>query len=289
MPAAQPFTQMCQLLAQHRPDRRVDLHVHTTASDGQYTPRQIVDLARRSGLPAIAITDHDTFAGIAAAQQWRHPELEVIPGVEITTEHLGKEVHLLAYFVSVEDSPLRQALEVLCASRRERFFAMAQGLRERGVPLDLGDAQRWENQPTLGRRHLAELLVKGKHAATIRHAFQRFLHDQHPLHVAKAKLPIVSALRLVREAGGVSSWAHPGTACTRNVLHDLATSGLDAVEVDFPAVRYARGKELRGWARELGLAVTGGSDCHGPEPLRQAVGSGGITVAELGELRNRRR
>src|SRR5687767_5238835 len=105
MPNGQPFTQLCQLLSRPRHFGRVDLHLHTTFSDGTYTPAQIVDLARRSGLSAIAITDHDTCAGVTPARQLAGPNLEIINGVEITTEFRGRELHLLAYFVDLDNAP----------------------------------------------------------------------------------------------------------------------------------------------------------------------------------------
>jgi predicted metal-dependent phosphoesterase TrpH len=286
MPYGQPFTRLCRELTENRPERRVDLHLHTTYSDGQYTPAQVVDLARRSGLPALAITDHDTCAGVEPARAAAAgTALEVIAGAEITTEHRGNEVHLLAYFIGTDDSPLSQALLRLRRARLDRFLAMVERLASKGVCVDPGDVDALAQRTTLGRRHLAELLVKAKKVDTIRQAFQRYLHDYHPNHVAKTRLPIAEACALVREAGGVSSWAHPGADCTLAALAELRALGLDAVEVDFPACRASRERELRQWARQLGLAVTGGSDCHGFEPASRAIGSGGITLAELDALR----
>src|SRR5262245_23774369 len=142
MVAGATFTNLCRSLAQARRQTfRVDLHIHTTCSDGDYTPAQIVDLARRCGMPAVAITDHDTLAAIPLAQRHARNAIEIIPGVEISTVHEGRDLHLLAYFVRL-DGPLADALERLRVGRRERLFAMTQRLREIGVKLSDDSIER---------------------------------------------------------------------------------------------------------------------------------------------------
>src|SRR5262245_44055416 len=135
MPSGQPFTALCRGLAELKPAQRADLHVHTTESDGAYTPGQVVDLARRVGLAAVAITDHDALAGAAMARAAARG-VDVITGVEITAEYEGREVHLLGYFLRDDDTELNAALERLRDSRRERFHAMADKLRGCGVAID---------------------------------------------------------------------------------------------------------------------------------------------------------
>src|SRR5882724_9701061 len=166
MPAGQPFTQLCRALARHRPAARVDLHMHTTCSDGLYSPQQIVDLARRSGMPAIAITDHDTFAALEPARLHAGTRLQVIAGVEISTEFEGRELHLLAYFFDPTHTGLNVALERLRERRRHRFFAMADRLRDLGVALDDVGLREAATCSAVGRRHLAQLLVKERKTST---------------------------------------------------------------------------------------------------------------------------
>src|SRR5579885_1285188 len=140
MPARQPFTALCRAAARTRSHGRADLHLHTAHSDGRYTPAQVVELARRSGLAAVALTDHDTLAGVPEAQAAAAGTgVEVVPGVEISSEWRGAELHLLAYFVRVEDGPLQEALGWLRACRAERFWEMARRLRGCGVSLDEGE------------------------------------------------------------------------------------------------------------------------------------------------------
>lgn len=285
MPAHQPFTALCQALARPRAYGRADLHVHTTCSDGVYTPAQIVDLTRRSGLAAVAITDHDTLAGIAPARQAAGTAVEVIAGVEITTEFRGDELHLLGYFVGLDDGPLPQGLVRLQHRRTERFREMCQRLSRMGIDLDADAMSAIAQRPAPGRRHVAELLVKSGRAANVREAFQRWLGDRGRVIVPKATLPVAEAIALVRKAGGVAAWAHPPYDASKEVLQSLHFLGMQAVEVDYPRCRPGFGRRLRDWARQLGLAVTGGSDCHGPDAPARGLGCCGVSRDELKLLR----
>ena len=284
MPAGQPFTALCQLAARGPYTGRVDLHVHTTYSDGTYTPAQAVDLARRAGLAALAITDHDTLGGVSAARQAAlGSTLEVVPGVEITTEHRQRDLHLLGYFVALDHAGLTAALAEIRRQRVERFREMIERLRGRGVSLENAEQRVPGSPEALGRRHLAEMLVRARRVATVREAFARYLGDRGDVAVPKKRLPVTEALALVRAAGGVAAWAHPPYDCKQEDLAELRDQGLGAVEVEYPDVRRSRVLKLRGWAERLGLAVTGGSDCHGPG--RRGVGSCSVSAAEFARLR----
>jgi predicted metal-dependent phosphoesterase TrpH len=285
MPKGAPFTALCQEASRHV-RARVDLHLHTTCSDGAYTPAQIVDLARRSGLPALAITDHDSCAGVLPARQAAGDALEVICGVEITAEYRGHELHLLGYFLNPDDPDLAAALEWLRIERVARFHAMIDSLRRLGITLPPFDEEPQAISPALGRRHLAHLLVKARRVSTIQQAFQRYLGDHGPVQVPKKKLPVAEAIARVRAAGGVAAWAHPNYDCTEETLIELKELGLGAVEVEYPSCRPGRRRELRQWTRQLGLAITGGSDCHGPDIPSRTVGMCGIDVRELELLRS---
>ncbi|MBI2807131.1 MAG: PHP domain-containing protein [Planctomycetes bacterium] len=265
----------------------MDLHLHTTFSDGAYSPGEIVDLARRSGLSAIAVTDHDTLAGIAPTRHAAGDALEIVAGVEITTGFLGREVHLLAYFFDADDVALGLALDHLRAERVGRFHEMIARLRGQGVPIEEAAIARLSNSTTLGRPHVAALIVQARKAGSVREAFQRYLHDQGKAAVPKTRLPVAEAIALVRQAGGVASWAHPNYHCTREALVELKRLGLSAVEVEYPAFQARRRKELRQLAAEVGLTITGGSDCHGPGQPHRAVGASSITHDELERLRAR--
>ncbi len=285
MPRHSPFTALCQAAGRSAllGTDRADLHVHSTRSDGLYTPAELVDLASRSGLAALAITDHDTLAAIpeALAAAAGRP-LEIIPAVEITAEFQGRETHLLAYFIDPSDGPLTQALERLRQGRIHRFRAMFDSLRAAGVPL------REEDLPTapletLGRPHLARLIVQVGRASTTREAIHRYLLDGGPHTRPNVRLPVTETTALVRQAGGIVSLAHPSHHTTSEMLKKLRSLGVGAIEVAYPDFRNSRVRQLRTWAGELGLAVTGGSDCHGPD--RRPIGSQTISRDELDALR----
>lgn len=282
MPKRQPFTRLCQQLATHRADAPVDLHTHTTCSDGFYSPEDLVDLARRSGLAALAVTDHDTIDACAAARTAaRGSSIEVVSGVEISAEFHERELHLLGYFFDESNAPLQTALRRLREHRWHRFGEIVARLRQRGIRFDASAHPSPGTTP--GRLHVARLLVQNRHASNVRDAFQRFLSGTNA--VPKVRLPVAEAIALLRNAGGVSSWAHPGNDCTKVNLLELRSLGLHAVEAAYPSVRPSRVREIRNLAQDLGLAVTGGSDCHGPG--KNAVGCQGITLAELEALRER--
>jgi 3',5'-nucleoside bisphosphate phosphatase len=283
MPARQPFTALCQHAVRGRHHGRADLHIHTTHSDGQYTPREVIDLARRSGLSAVAVTDHDTLDGFSPTRAAAAGSgVEVISAVEISATHAGSELHLLAYFVRAEDPALTDALAQVRRDRADRFLAMVERLRACGVSLPLGTLPP---SASPGRRHLAELLVRAGKASTVREAFARYLRDGGRADVPKRSLPAEEALALVRRAGGVAARAHPPYDCSRDDLAALQSLGLGAVEAEYPGVKRGFARRLRTWAAELGLAVTGGSDCHGPGT--SPVGSWTVSAEELTELRQR--
>jgi predicted metal-dependent phosphoesterase TrpH len=284
MPRSSPFTALCQTAARPLRTDRADLHVHSTASDGLYTPTEVIGLARRCGLAALALTDHDTLAGFAEARIAAGASLEIIAAVEITAGHEGREVHLLAYFVDPTSAPLLAALERLRAGRVTRFHAMFDSLVAAGLPLRPEDIPT-SPRDTLGRPHLARLIVQAGRASTTREAIQRYLLDNSPHAVAKPRLPVAEAVALVRAAGGVLSLAHPSHHTTRESLVEFRRLGVAAVEVEYPDFKGSRVRQLRQWASELGLAITGGSDCHGPG--KRAVGSHSIARAELEALRER--
>jgi predicted metal-dependent phosphoesterase TrpH len=287
MPARQPFTALCRLAAGlSRSAGRADLHVHTTCSDGEYTPRQVVEVARLSGLIAVAITDHDTLAGVAAAREAAAGSgVEVVPAVEISAEYAGREVHILGYFVRPDDGPLGEALGRLRQGREQRFWDMVDRLRGFGVEVDAEELRRLSRADVLGRRNLAEALVRSGKVSTVRDAFRRYLGDGGRVATPKVLLGAAEAIALVRGAGGTTSWAHPPFPDAEETLRGLAGLGLGAVEVEFPGVKSSRNRHLRAWAAALGLAVTGGSDCHGPGDWKRAVGACGVRAEELEALR----
>jgi predicted metal-dependent phosphoesterase TrpH len=243
--------------------------MHSTASDGAYTPAQLIDLAKRSGLAAISITDHDTVAGYLEAKDQPTHDVTVVPGVEISTEDQGRELHLLGYFFDHANEQLRSTFEQLCVGRAERFREMIERLRTCGVNLE--DVNVPIDATSLGRRHLAEMMLKAGHVSSIREAFNRYLGHNGPAFAPKVRVQLADAIRIVRDARGITSLAHPSQDLDLLGLRRLADMGLQAMEAVYPGFTRSRIEELRQWAKQLNLAITGGSDCHGPDA--RAVGS----------------
>jgi predicted metal-dependent phosphoesterase TrpH len=291
MPAGQPFTRLCQQSAHLQAEfNRADLHLHSCWSDGAWTPAEVVERARRRGLGAIAITDHDMLSGIGdalLAVRSVYPTLEVVPGVEVTCLHRDRELHLLGYYFNVADGNLNRTLAALREQRMQRFRKMVDRLPRLGVAIDSQAVEaRIATGRALGRFDVAALLVQSGKARTLSEAVTRFLRDGGPIVVPKRGLPVAEAIDLIHRAGGVCSWAHPPTDVTLESARELHALGLDAIEVEYPTFTRPTSVRLRELAKAVGLTVTGGSDCHGPTPATRAIGSRAISRGELEVLRN---
>jgi predicted metal-dependent phosphoesterase TrpH len=288
----EPFTALCRQLAGLRSARRADLHAHTTASDGEYTPSQLVALARQANLTAIAVTDHDTLAGIPeaadTARGLTHPGVEVVPGVEITADLDGREVHLLGYFVRTDHAELNATLGRLCLRRRERFRDYLGTLAADGIVIPDDRARLVEGaSASLGRRHVAGLLLACGVARSRNEAFGRFVGPLTGRVIPKERVSVADAIALVHAAGGAAGLAHPPADLADDVFRRLREWGLDALEVEYPWGRSSPAGRLRELADRFGFVVTGGSDCHGPEPAHRRVGSHVVAADQLARLRDR--
>lgn len=267
-----------------------DLHVHTTRSDGFCSPSEVVAAAASVGLSALAITDHDTVSALAVAR----PEalrlgVELISGVELTCELEGREVHMLGYFIRDDNSDLLAAMERLRADRAERFAAMVDRLTGLGLSVDPKLVRQCFPRAVLGRRHLAEYLARTRQVGGVREAFDRFLADDKPAAVAKARLDAFEAIRLVHGAGGAVGWAHPPYNLKLATLRTLADAGLDAIEVAGPGVAKRVGRRFRDWAEALDLIPTAGTDFHAPDRPGRWVGAITTPDEDVERLRAKRR
>jgi predicted metal-dependent phosphoesterase TrpH len=263
-----------------------DLHVHTTHSDGVCSPCEVVAAAAAVGLAALAITDHDTVTALSIAR----PEalrcgVELIDGVELTCCLDGREVHLLGYFIHVNDSPLLDAMNGLQAGRSGRLEAMAERLRKKSLLLDLEILRRSFPRAVLGRRHVAEYLARTGQVAGVRSAFTELLGDGRPAFVAKPQLDVVEAIGLIRGAGGVAALAHPPYNLRAETLRTLATAGLGGIEVAGPGISNRLGRRFRDWAAELHLVPVAGSDFHMADRPGRWVGATTTPLADVERLR----
>jgi hypothetical protein len=245
----------------------------------------VVAFARAARLDAIAITDHDTLAGVdAAVGAAVGTGLRVIPGVELTAEWDGIEVHLLGYFPHHPPTPAFDSrLQELCTRRRERFREFIRHIRDAGHSLDDGLVTALESATaSLGRRHITSLLVRTGIARNRREAWGRFVAPLGAKVIPKLRVPFAEATDLIRTEGGVSMLAHPPADFSETDILRMKEAGLNGVEVKFPAAGVGRTLALSTIAKRLALLVGGGSDCHGPDG--RPVGAIGVTTAELGEV-----
>jgi predicted metal-dependent phosphoesterase TrpH len=284
MPRHDPFTAFCRQAAALRAPRRADLHAHTTASDGDLTPAQLVGFAQRAKVLAVAVTDHDTVAGVPdALRSAIGSGVVVVPGVELSTYFRGREVHLLGLFVDPNHDELTATLARLCDRRRDRFRDFVSKLDAR-IPESLV-ANVEAVSPSLGRRHLASLLLKSGAARTRAEAFRRFLDPVRSQVVPKELLPVADAIGLVHRVGGVASLAHPPGEFDEAVFTELKEMGLNGIEALHPGASNKQIDFLRETARTLGLFVTGGSDTHGTDCPGRKVGDAGLGEDDWDALR----
>jgi 3',5'-nucleoside bisphosphate phosphatase len=266
---------------------RADLHVHTTYSDGTLTPTEAVRDAARAGLSAVAITDHDTTAGLdeaSAAAAELH--IELVPGVEINTEDIAFEVHILGYFMDHRDEAFSGFLLGLRRSRIERGKQMLAKLRALGIPISFGELVERDDTRSLGRPHIAKVIVEKGFAPTARIALSRYLKKGAPAHVPRESLPPRRAVEAIVAAGGVPVFAHPGLVGRDDTIRELVECGLGGIEVDHPEHTPAMVAKYRAMADELSLIATGGSDSHGEKALRTvAIGESGCEAEVVEALR----
>jgi predicted metal-dependent phosphoesterase TrpH len=260
--------------------RFADLHIHTHHSDGLRSPRQVVELAAAHQLAIIAISDHDNLAAIDEGTDFaRERGIQLIAAIELSIEYRGVDLHLLAYGVDPLHRGLQQHLEHFRRGRIERGVRMVERLVAGGCPIRHDRVMELCGQGSLGRPHIARALVEAGVCGSIQQAFEQWLSPGCPGYVEKERFEAGAAIRLVREAGGLTSIAHPTLYPDfRQVTLDLFALGVDAVEAIHPEVDPAARADLQELARSHGKFLTGGSDDHGFEDLRTI---GRVRVAEV--------
>jgi predicted metal-dependent phosphoesterase TrpH len=256
--------------------RRIDLHSHSNRSDGTFEPAEVVRLAAERALDVVALTDHDTTDGLAEALATGSVVgVEVVPGVEFSAEFEGNSVHVLCYWMDPQDAALQLELRRLREDRFRRGELMVAKLQELGLPVVFQRVRAIAGDATIVRPHIAQAMVEAGVVATEKEAFERYIGDGGPAHVAKHALDPVNAVALIDGAGGVCALAHPGmwgdqSAVPLELIEQMAAAGMRGLEVDHPDHTPEIRERYRTVAVELGLIATGGSDCHGTryDPVR---------------------
>ncbi len=278
----------------------IDLHAHTTASDGSFTPTELVEAAHGLGLGALAVTDHDTLAGLgearAAAQR---VGLDLVAGVELSVEDDGGRFHLLGYGFDPANAALAETLTTLRRSRAARNDLMAARMSEMGLPVTMDDvrAEAGEDALVIARPHFARALIKKGIVGSVAEAFEKYLSTGKPLYLPKEVLTPRDAIALIHGAGGVAVMAHPGLVPLDEAAFDARVTslaqkdGLDGIEAYYSQHSQADTDRFLALATRLGLLVTGGSDFHGTVkphvPLGIVFGGRPAAPALLESLRAR--
>ena len=278
-------------MASDRASAGIDLHIHTTASDGSLSPQEVVTCARRAGLAAIAITDHDTVEGVRDILSHGLPaDLSFISGVEISSlppaPYRSKgSFHILGYGIDPDSPPLAEALESLRLQRETRNPQMISRLNDLGMDITLAEVAAEAGGAVVGRPHMASIMVRKKWVASVSEAFDRYLATGRPAYVEKGRIDFENAVSLIRAAGGLPVLAHPVTVGLspgdlKGLLKSLAGLGLAGVEAYYSTHSPELTRFLLGCAESLGLVVTGGSDFHGAYKtgINLGVGRGDLHV-----------
>lgn len=251
--------------------KRIDLHIHTRASDGHLSPTAVVDAAVAGRLDVIAVADHDTVAGVReACEAARERPIRVVPAIEVSTRHADAEIHVLGYFVDPGAPAMVRHSEGARERRADRARRMVGRLQEQGVPLEYEDVLR-EAGPeaaSIGRPHIARALLAGGHTRYYAEAFDRYLADGRSAFVLTEFPSVREAIDMIHASGGLAVWAHPPLELFDAEVRAFAGWGLDGVECFRPGSPPAESLLLETAARSLGLLRSGGSDWHGPHRSR---------------------
>lgn len=247
-----------------------DLHIHSTCSDGTDKPDKIVEMAAAAGLSCLALTDHDSIDGLAqATEQGRRLGVEVIPGIELTTESPNREIHILGYYFDPGQPEFLAILKKIQQSRVERIKKMVKKLNSLKIDLEVEDVLTLSDGKTPGRPHVARALINQGQVKSIKEAFDRYLETRGPAYVPHYKLKPVEAIHLIRAAGGIPVLAHPLISNCDELIVELKKEGLGGVEAYYSGYTPATTERYVMLAQDNGLLVTGGSDFHGQDSGRE--------------------
>jgi len=267
---------------------QVDLHIHSTASDGKLTPAEIIKEAAGRGLTYIALTDHDTVDGVAPAQAAAQafPQLKVIPGVEISTDIPQGEVHVLGYFIDYTDPEFKSTLDRFRNSRLRRAQGMVAKLDNLGVHIDWERVQEIAVASSIGRPHIAQAMLEKGYISSFKQAFTEYLSRDGPAYVEREKMTPAEAVELIVRARGLAVLAHPLTAGDPEVLTtELKAAGLVGIEAHYDGYSAEEINRLVGLARRHNLIATGGSDYHGLDPANEtAIGGANVPIESAEQL-----
>ena len=260
----------------------IDLHVHSTCSDGTLSPTELVDYAIQKGLSAFALTDHDCVEGLDTILSYAKslPNApEIIPGIELSTDENGQEVHMVGLFIDHHNPEFNQYLQEFIESRTTRNKKMCHLLQEHGMNITYEELEAEFPGAVLTRAHYAKLLMKHGYVKSIKEAFERFLGDHCPCYVSREKITPVMAIDLIKKAGGLAILAHPilyhmSDARLDALVQKLKEAGLTGIEAIYSTYSPAEERQIRKLAAKYDLLLSGGSDFHGENKPGLDLGTG---------------
>lgn len=266
----------------------IDLHLHSTQSDGSFPPTQVVQRAAKLGLSAISLTDHDSVAGVQEAQNiGRDIGVEVIPGTELSAHEAGMDIHILGYFIDPTNSNLLAYLQKFQDARRNRAKKIVARLNRLGVRITMAHVLHKAGDATIGRPHVADVLVEEGFVFSHDHAFQKYLGYGKPAYQPKFVLTPREAVEIIHAAGGLASLAHPVLYRRDALIPDLIKQGLDGIEVMHIKHGRADVRRYSDMAKRYGLLITGGSDCHGDGRGQAVMGTVQVPSAFLDAMKKK--
>jgi predicted metal-dependent phosphoesterase TrpH len=267
----------------------IDLHMHTTASDGRLSPADLVSRVHAAGLSVISVTDHDTVAGLAAVRTAADAHgIELVDGIEVTAVHQGRDVHMLGYFINPHDAVFNDFLAAQRRRRVHRVRLIGDRLASLGAPINVDallDQAAHTPGTSVGRPVIGRALVAAGYVASVQEAFDRFLGAGQPAFVPRTGESPADVVHRIHAAGGLAAMAHPGVTRQPAVMASLVGAGLDAIEVYHSDHSPDMQRELLAYAHEHGLLVTGGSDFHGDDLRDRPLGRATLPRAEFERLR----
>jgi len=266
-----------------------DLHLHTLFSDGTYTPEELILAGKTSGLSAIAVVDHDCVDAVSPSIDiGKTHGIEVLPGIELTAEYSGREVHILGYLFDYKGKGFTEKLDFLKKNRVDRVYKITDRLKDIGIPLKPESVFGMAKEGTVGRLHIARALVRNGFVGSIYEAFQKYIGDNCPAYVCNFRFTPAEAIRLIREQKGIPVLAHPYSFNRDELIPELVNDGLMGLEVHYPEHTQSMVNFYLKLAKENNLLVTGGSDCHGEAKPEIKIGSVKIPYELVEKLKEAR-
>ena len=267
-------------------DEWIDLHLHSCCSDGLLSPTEVTLKAKEVGLKAIGIVDHDTIEGIPEAiQTGKTCGIEVVPGVELSSKYRNKDIHILGYYLNPEHESLLDYLKKFRDERYRRAVKMVKNLNRLGLKLSMDDVESKAHGDSLGRPHLAEVLMERGYVETFQEAFHKYIGYGSSAYEEKYRILPEEAIRLISEANGLSFLAHPGYSLQDSDIAYFIKSGLDGIEVLHPNLNENRTQHLQEIAKMNHLLMSGGSDCHGGRNGKLLIGNYSVPYAILNDMK----